>query len=265
MRNLISVLLLSSAAASVADDGWVSVGPVSEVKSADTSSTVASAPSSNNIPSDPEVPNQVEPSRSLQAELLLMVEALQQEVAELRGIVDQQGHQLRQQDALQKKRYLDMDRRLTEAFKSKDQNTDNSETPVKNSDGSTSVEAETLYSESMELIKQKSFSDALKKLDELALAHPDHALAVNALYWSGEVQLAESHYPLAIKQFSKVVDDHPQHNKAADALYKLAVAHDRNGAPQKAKLLLEQVVSEYGESHPSTVRLAQGYLKTLSE
>jgi tol-pal system protein YbgF len=258
MKYTVLPLALMISMVSAAEDGWVAVGQGPAAQPAVQSATPATsvvAPSSNHSPSQA-IPTA---NPSLQVELLSMVETMQQEIAELRGTVEEQNHKIEMLQKQQQQRYLDLDRRMAELLKSPSQ-------PVAESSSEAGVlSADDLYASAMGFIKKKDFSRALEQLDLFAKTYPQHNLAANAFYWSGEVQLAEGNFTLAIQQFQNVVDNHPKHNKAADSHYKLAVAHDRNGDAGKAKAILKQVISQYKGISDSAVRLAERYLKRLQD
>jgi tol-pal system protein YbgF len=250
MKYLLPLALVISMA-SAAEDGWVAVGQAPTAKSA-TQSAVSAQPFSVQTPSV-SVTNE---SPSLQVELLGMVEAMQQEIAELRGTVEEQSHKIEMLQRQQQQRYLDLDKRMSELMQ-------NPATKAVASSVDGVLPADELYANAMALIKKKDFSSALVQLDLFAKTYPDHKLAANAFYWSGEVQLAEGNYALAIKQFQQVVEHHSEHNKAPDSHYKLAVAYDRSGDATKAKQILNTVIKRYKGKSDSVVRLAERYLKRL--
>ncbi len=239
---------------SAAEDGWVAVGQAPTAKPA--VSSVSKTPATFPVNSPVPVAN-----TSLQVELLTMVEAMQQEIAELRGTVEEQEHAIDMMKRQQQQRYLDLDKRMAELMQSPPTSAAANVSP----DGEPVLSADELYASAMTLIKKKDFANALIKLDEFATTYPEDELAANAFYWSGEVQLAEGNYPLAITQFTRVVEQHGGHSKAADSHYKLAVAFDRSGDAEKAKKILNQVISQYEGKSDSVVRLAKRYLKRLTE
>jgi tol-pal system protein YbgF len=250
MKYLLPLALVVSMA-SAAEDGWVAVGKAPTAKPA-----TQSAPSAQPYSAQTSTAPAIAGSPSLQVELLGMVETMQQEIAELRGTVEEQNHTIEMLQRQQQQRYLDLDKRMSELMQK----------PVTES-ASSSVEgvlpADELYASAMALIKKKDFSNALIQLDLFAKNYPSHTLAANAFYWSGEVQLAEGNYTLAIKQFQQVVDQHSEHSKAPDSHYKLAVAFDRSGDTAKAKQILNTVIARYKGKSDSVVRLAERYLKRL--
>jgi tol-pal system protein YbgF len=246
MKYTVLPLALMISMFSAAEDGWVAVGQA-------PAATPAIKPA---VSQQFNTPSPAKPS--LQAELLTMVEMMQQEIAELRGTVEEQNHKIEMLQKQQQQRYLDLDRRMADLLS----------TPIaavkSNGDVQSKVlPADDLYASAMSSIKKKDFTRALEQLDLFAKTYPKHALAGNAFYWSGEVQLAEGNFELAIKQFETVVYQHPDHNKAADSHYKLAVSYDRSGDVVKATELLQQVIKQYPGISDSAVRLAERYLARL--
>lgn len=271
MKYTLLSLALTISMVSAAEDGWVAVGQAPAAKpavqsnastqSGSSSQAIASTASSTSLkPSASVQPPSFSiagESTSLQVELLSMVETMQQEIAELRGTVEEQNHKIEILQKQQQQRYLDLDKRMSELML-------NPVTKPVESSIEGVLPADDLYAKAMSLIKKKDFSNALVQLDLFAKTYPNHKLAANAFYWSGEVQLAEGNYALAISQFTQVVENHSEHSKAADSHYKLAVAHDRNGETEKAKQILNTVIKVYAGKSDSVVRLAERYLKRLN-
>lgn len=256
MKKLTLTLALILPGLCAAEDEWVAVGqgPAAQPVTSTSTSSVATSFDAENAPA---ISNQ---SPSLQAELLSMVETMQQEIAELRGVVEEQNHQIEQLKKLQQQRYIEMDRRLSSLLD--DQAASVSD--AKPGEVATTTESpEQVYRQAMAHIKQKEFPQALQQLDLFAQVYPQHKLAGNALYWSGEVQLAQKNFDVAIQQFKAVMTEHPDHNKVADSHYKLAVAYDRKGDSAQAKVLLQQVIDSYPDAQ-SINRLAKRYLERLT-
>mgnify|MGYP000343419608 CR=1 FL=1 len=252
MKYLLPLALVISMA-SAAEDGWVAVGKAPTAKPATQAATPAQ-PFSEQTPTAAVAHG----SSSLQVELLGMVETMQQEIAELRGTVEEQSHTIEMLQRQQQQRYLDLDKRMSELMQKP------TAQPATTASGEQVLPADELYASAMAFIKRKDFSNALVQLDLFAKTYPKHTLAANAFYWSGEVQLAEGNFDLAIEQFKTVVEHHSQHNKAADSHYKLAVSHDRRGETNKAKQILAQVIEQYKGISDSAVRLAERYLERLN-
>jgi tol-pal system protein YbgF len=256
MKYTVLPLALMLSMLSAAEDGWVAVGQGPAAKPALQVPPPSNIHVSSPSPAISAAIDIVKPT--LQAELLSMVETMQQEIAELRGTIEEQDHKIEMLQRQQQQRYLDLDRRMAELLS-------NSVASLKAAPEAIAgvLAADDLYASAMSFIKKKDFASALNQLDLFANTYPQHALAANAFYWSGEVQLAEGHFDLAINKFSNVVNNHPKHNKAADSHYKLAVAYDRSGDPLKAEQTLKKVIELYKGKSASAVRLAERYLQRL--
>ncbi|MBV6333019.1 tol-pal system protein YbgF, partial [Pseudomonas aeruginosa] len=83
----------------------------------------------------------------------------------------------------------------------------------------------------------------------------------NAQYWLGEVNLAKGDLQGAGQAFARVSQSYPSSQKVPDSLYKLADVERRLGNNDKAKGILQQVISQYPGT--SAAQLAQRDLKNL--
>ena len=79
----------------------------------------------------------------------------------------------------------------------------------------------------------------------LLVKYPDHSLADNALYWSGETYFSSKQFQKAIKKFTEVVKRYPKENKTPDALLKAGYSFLELEKPENAKKILEKVISLY--------------------
>ena len=257
-----SLLLIGLAVgvnASFGDDDWVAVGHVAaplsvpEAKPA-ARQTAAAYPASTSAPSP-----------TLQSELLDLVEVMQQEIGELRAQLEEQGHRVKLLERQQQQRYLDVDRRLGVLEGGALEGSVSAHAPaaVSSDSASTGGRAEDAYAKAMSHIKSKDFSQALSLLAVFIEDYPEHTLAVNALYWTGEVKLAQGQVDQAIQAFSRLATSSPKHAKAADALYKLALAYERKGLNDKAKKSYRVLVGRYDGQGVRVLDLAKQALKRL--
>jgi tol-pal system protein YbgF len=209
------------------------------------------------------------------AELFVMLESFQQELAQLRGQVEELSFKLRQMEQNQKDRYIDLDRRITNL------NTQTAEAMAQTTASSANtqavaaintapvtpavVEAAKLesdpaqqqadYKAAFNLIRTKEFEQAITALLKFVDDYPNGTLTGNAHYWLGEVYMVERDPEAAILQFSIVINQFPEHRKVPDALYKTGRAWINLGDNIKGQRMLEQVVNAYPES--SAARLAR--------
>lgn len=228
-------------------------------------------------------------SSSAAGDLLIQVQSLQQEVMQLRGIVEEQAHQietLRQQSL---DRYNDLDQRIGHSPQAVAQGgvpIDASATPAapESSIGTASAPSvpaptgpgatsavgsmETAKPEEYEAyqiayakLKGQDFNGAIKAFNAFLATYPNGALAPNSHYWLGKAYLLVQPQDLSKAQaaFAKV-SEYPQSNKVPDALYELGKVYFLKGDKAKAKALLQQVIDNYGASGSSAPQLAKQFL-----
>mgnify|MGYP001763919567 CR=1 FL=1 len=200
-------------------------------------------------------------------DLYKQIEALQQEVQELRGRLEEQGYQLDQlnkksqanplaSNKVQEKKTFDG----TENFTFKD-NRSSLNSSEELGSGTPSAE-EKLYQQAYLRLQSKEYIVAEKGFLEQLDLYPRGKFAPNAHYWLGEVHLLNQETPQAAEAFQLVVEKFPTHPKAGDALFKLGlIAYDQHDYP-KAKDYFQRVKREFPQG--SSARLAEYRLNKMS-
>lgn len=202
-------------------------------------------------------------SSTLLAEMSMQMEQMQQEVAELRGRVEEQDQIIRRLTDDQQQRYLDLDRRIA-LLMSESQSAAKSSAPVQGVVASEVTKtASEAYQDAMKLVREKKFSDAQIAFAEFVQRYPNDALLGNALYWHGEVFLVLGESDKALQKFKQVLELKPIHDKAADSTYKVGVTLHKQGNNAEAKVWLQRVVERFSGKADSTVRLAKAYLEKI--
>lgn len=251
MKAVVLITLAALSASVLADDQWVSVGaarpvapaaPGESVDSSTRAQVVQPAASSGNS------------SNGLVAELYQQMEQMQQEIAALRDRVEEQGYELQRMKQDQQERYLDLDRRLSTLMTA---------TPVAQT--ATPAAAAALspaeaYKQAQKLMYDKKYPEANDAFQAFVKQYPDDTLAVNALYWSGEIFLLQGDLDNALNSFRTVVTKHPDHQKVPDAMYKLGYTLDKQGKTAEAKGWMKKVIDQYTGKADTVVRLARSYL-----
>ncbi len=251
------LILALTVSVGVYAEEWVSVGAGSTV--------AAPAATSNYVDTSQQA--QLSISRSgggggtLLSELAMKVEQMQQEIALLRGQLEQQDYLFKQLQKEQQQRYLDVDRRLSALVMPIEPVI----SPVaQDAQAQGSSTADAIYQKAMDfLVKEKKYAEAQAQFAQLIKNHPSDPLVSNALYWSAEVWLVQAEPDKALVEFKKVVNNYPEHSKAADAAYKIGVTLDRQGKSKEAKEWLQKVINDYTGKADTTVRLAQSYMDKM--
>lgn len=264
MKAVILTLALAAVAGAHADE-WVSVGATRGVAPASSSSLTDSSSRAGmaapvNLPA-------TSADNALVSELALQMEQMQQELAVLRGRVEEQDHQIKRMRDEQQQRYLDLDRRLSALLSTPVAATPAVSTAAPSAAPSAATapvaDAAEAYQQAMTLVREKKFTEASAAFDGFIKTYPQDPLTGNALYWSGEVWLVLGDLDKALQQFRRVVNDHPGHDKEADASYKIGVTLHRQGNTAEAKVWLQRVIDRFTGKADGTVRLARSYLDKL--
>lgn len=202
------------------------------------------------------------------AEMYYQMQLFQQELQQLRGLVEEQAYEIKKLKQQRLDDYLDLDRRLGQlgqgsaAGKNTILQTPNEQAPTpRGSESDTTALPDEMkhYRDAMNLVlKERKYDAAVVALTEHLQLYPQGRFAANAQYWLGEVYLQKNELELARDWFSRILGDFPQHSKAPDAQYKLGIIYHKLGDLTTSKNLLEKVAA----SDASSSRLAQDYLKT---
>lgn len=205
--------------------------------------------------------------QNLQMEIYQQLQSLQQEVMELRGIIEEQGHQLRTLKQQSLDRYIELDRRIAGGQGDSSSAKASSPAPKQSSSpaaiGAVPTEEIDAYRNAYELVKAKKFPEAINGFEDFLKRYPSGVYAPNALYWLGELQLVSTPRDLnaAEKAFSILLEKYPDHSKVPDAMYKLAKVRFLNGDKGGSKKLLDELIAKHGDSNRSAIKFARQFLQ----
>ncbi len=219
------------------------------------------------------------------SELYYQMQLLKQEVMELRGIVEQQTHELEQLKKENLDRYIELDKRLSSGAvpaappvatdaaptsprakpKPKATGITVREDPAPadgKADGKAASERQA-YREAFELVKARQFEPALYAFENFLEQYPDGDLTPNAYYWAGELHLVSDPMDLTASRaaFSKLLAKYPNHPKVPDAMFKLGKVYFLQDEKGKSRHLLNQVIERYGNTDSTAPKLAAEFLK----
>ena len=199
------------------------------------------------------------------ADMQNQIEALKQELAELKGELEVATHNIETTQQRQKDLYTDTDTRLRKI----ESNATTSATVANPSIASASapvvatVEEKDVvaFSEADSLSKSAKHKAAFAAFDLFLKEHPTSRLVPDALYGMGYSQFALKNYKSSIATQQKLVFMHPESVKVADALYNMANSQIQMSQIASAKKTLKDLI----EKHPNAeiIPSAQKRLKTL--
>lgn len=218
--------------------------------------------------------------RLVKANLPQSVNGLQQEVAQLRGQLQDQERVIKKLQSQQQNLYQNVNAQIKQL---QDQITSPNSTsnalngvakppavhpftsasmqPTPQATGVVKKNDLQSYQLAFGQLMNKQYAKAEKGFDQYLQSYPRGKYASNVTYWLGELAFIKKHYAEAEAAFGKVINNYPRSNKIADAHYKLAVTHLRLGKTNMAKAELQAVEKRYAGK--TVARLARLQLQQL--
>jgi tol-pal system protein YbgF len=171
-------------------------------------------------------------------EMSRQVDALAEQVRQLRGDIDELQHALEQARAQQRDQYLDLDTRLRAA--------ETALTAAQSTVAGAGPEAE--YQAAFNLLKDGKYDEASIALRDFVSKYPQHELAPNAMYWLGEAHYVRRDYPAALAAFEGLLNDYPGNRKTPDALLKVGYCQAELKRTGPARTALARVIQEFPDT-----------------
>ncbi len=213
---------------------------------------------------------------------------IQNEVRELRGLVEQLSYELQRVKQRQMDDYLDLDRRLSALLSGAtpdefavdadnqtpaviagspdeviqeqplDQALDAESQPPSIAPIINNQEIAQNYAQASNLLlKERDINAAALAFKQHVIDYPTSPYTANAYYWLGEIYLLQGQDEMARQAFTLVVEQHQNHGKAMDATFKLGKIYHQLGETDRALDLLEKASRGTG----GAASKAQSYLK----
>ena len=154
----------------------------------------------------------------------------QQEVANLRGMVENQQEIIDDLKQRQKELYLDIDRRLrqlTEYQSAQQQQVvitslNNTNASIKASKDKQGTSA---YKTAFDALKNGRYNQSILAFQDFVESHPNSELTSNAYYWIGEAFYVTGRFDQSAESFNSVIQLYPDSSKTPDAMLKLGYSY----------------------------------------
>jgi tol-pal system protein YbgF len=220
-------------------------------------------------PESGSAPGAPAPLSNPQGEMFYQMQLMQQEMMQLRGLVEEQAHIISQLKKQSMERYIDLDKRISGL---------SSQAPV-SATGKTSKFAVTpvpvpvpakampsekdAYNKAYALVTSKRFDSALEAFKQFLVDFPDSQYTPNALYWMGELYqvVQPSDLEAARQAFTQLIERYPGNSKVPDAMYKLGKVYYQKGNTPKSREWLNRVITDYGNGVSSAADKARQFLQ----
>ena len=233
--------------------------------------------------------------QTMQGEIYQQLQQLRQEMMSLRGIVEEQEHQISQLKQQSLDRYIDLDRRLgslttgaTGAVVGSSSDAAGvaidaigNELPADNSTSATTAVAASPkvssgtsvvpstgnessdYTDAYALVKSGDYDKAITAFLAYAERYPSGRYTPNAWYWLGELYVAVKPQNLkgATAAFQYLLSKYPDHDKVPAAMYKLGTVYFFSDHKEKSQEMLTHVIDRYSSTGNSAVNKSREFLR----
>lgn len=206
------------------------------------------------------------PVNNSQGEMFYQMQLMQQEVMQLRGLVEEQAHIISQLKKQSMERYIDLDKRISGlssgAPVAATGKSPRSAVPVPVAAKAMSGEKEA-YNKAYGLVTSKRFDSALEAFKQFLVDFPDSQYLPNALYWMGELYqvVQPTDLEAARQAFTQLIERYPNNSKVPDAMYKLGKVYYQKGNTVKSREWLNRVIADYGNGVSSAADKARQFLQ----
>ena len=188
------------------------------------------------------------------------IETLEQEIRDLRNILEENSILVDRSLEIQQQRYLDLDSRILELSKG----TISKEKQVEKIIDTQIVDAErSLFKSALVLFEEARYAEALEVFSEIIISFPEGTYTADAYFWSGELFLAQEMNEDAKLSYQNVVNQFFNHRRTPDALYKLGEIYRIGSNFDEALSLYNQVIEIFPES--GAAQLAKKSKENLKE
>lgn len=178
-------------------------------------------------------------------------EQQQQEIALLRGQIEELTHALEDQRRAERERYLDVDGRLSALEARKTGATATADgTALPTAPAQDQAAQEALYNEARTALRSREYSAAISKFQQYLKSWPRGDFADYAHYWLGETYMTQggAEQAKATAEFKAVVDNFPTSQQTPRALYRLGQINLDANKLNEARQYFTRVVEQYPTS-----------------
>ena len=187
------------------------------------------------------------------------IEVLEEEIRDLRNILEENSILVDRSLELQQQRYLDLDARILEISKISSEKLSSVYEEAQYLD----TEEKELFKSALILFEESRFAEALEIFSQIIITFPDGSFTADAYFWSGELFLAQEMFEDAKLSFKNVVDNFYQHSRTPDSLFKLGEIYRIEGDIERSLEFYDKVKENFPDSGAS--QLAKKSQEILKE
>ncbi len=190
--------------------------------------------------------------------IYLKIRALEQEIATLRNLIEENTYLIERYQELQQQRYLDLDKRLHSLLSGELEELNEQSLNLNDLNSTEEID---LYKEALELFEVSRYAEAIEVFRDLIISFPEGTYSADAYFWSGELYLAQEQLEDAREHYLVVAEKFKDHDRVADCLYKLGVIEKVLLNNEAANSYFSRLISEYPDT--GAAELAKKSKETL--
>jgi len=209
-------------------------------------------------------------SNLAQMDVTGQIATLSQEVADLKGKLEEQAHALQVLQTQAQAQYHDLSTRLPEVSASTEKTVNAKARQALSGVASSAQEATAVagedlkaYQAATKLILKKDYVRATKSLNRFVSQYADSVYLPNAHFWLGEIDRLQGQPDQAIQEFSIVARQYPKNEKVPEALLGLGLSYLDQGNRAQARATFEKVRKHFPGT--SAAQAAAAQLLTLKK
>ncbi|HHZ85316.1 MAG TPA: tol-pal system protein YbgF [Gammaproteobacteria bacterium] len=177
--------------------------------------------------------------------IYLKIRALEQEIATLRNLIEENTYLIERYQELQQQRYLDLDKRLHSLLSGELEELNEQSLNLNDLNSTEEID---LYKEALELFEVSRYAEAIEVFRDLIISFPEGPYSADAYFWSGELYLAQEQLEDAREHYLVVAEKFKDHDRVADCLYKLGVIEKVLLNNEAANSYFSRLISEYPDT-----------------
>lgn len=171
--------------------------------------------------------------------------ALEQEIATLRNLIEENTFLIERYQELQQQRYLDLDKRLHSILSGELEELNEGSLNLNDLNSTEEID---LYKEALELFEVSRYAEAIEVFRDLIISFPEGTYSADAYFWSGELYLVQEQLEDAREHYLVVAEKFKDHDRVADCLYKLGVIEKLLLNDEAANSYFSRLISEYPDT-----------------
>jgi tol-pal system protein YbgF len=184
--------------------------------------------------------DRLEGAQRAQLEIANQLDALRQDIARLRGQVDQVANELSNAQKRNKDFYTDIDARLKKL--------EPSSVSVDGRPAMVDRSEQAAFDAAIGQFRSSDFRGAAVSLQSFLARYPQSAYAPAAFYWLGNSQYQLKDYKAAISSQQMVVDRYADSTRAPDALLNIAASQIELNDRRGARATLQRIIKDYPDT-----------------